>query len=455
MKPKPANLLSLIAFRRSPCDRPTRTPGERLPRVGGWPVAFRILAGLASVFFLWQPDARVQVGSAEWEANEAAMRSTRVLSLPQSIDTPRSELEVVPRLHIETGAEGFEASRASFSYFPRPSANLTGNETPFAYVQETLPPPILTPDSPFPTEIIAAEPVFGSLADEFANTPRFYAAESSEPGLGHERLAFSLFDIDAAQPANQFRARVQIAHGYRVPDRAEYFWAATGGPLGPPLGESAINFQEARLRVEMGSKKFSTSFEVPFRAVDPELNSNHAGLSDMQLAIKTVLLDGNQWMLTQYFGTKFSTGSAKMGLGTGSVALEPGLLFRNRLRESTWLHGEMKFWFPLAGDLNHRGQVLKFATGINHVYWETDSKALIPSLELSTYSILNGLARDSSQQLREVDGDFVLNLTPGIRYAADNRGDFGLFEIGAGWAIPVTTQRLADSLLMIESRWFW
>ncbi len=371
------------------------------------------------------------------------------------MDGQGSSVEVVPQFHIATDTPMPGSGGNEFSFFSRPSANLSGGADPFVYVQEELPPPILTPATPYPTEIVSAEPVFEPIAREFGRSPAFYASSSSEPGLGRERLAFSLFDIDAAQPSNNFRARINLAKGYQLPDRAEYFWAATGGPLGPALGESSLDYQEARLRFELGSKKFSTSFEVPFRAVDPELNSNHAGLSDMSLAVKTVLLDGKQWMLTQYFGTKFSTGSAKMGLGTGSVALEPGLLFRNQFRETTWLHGELKFWFPLAGDLNHRGQVLKFATGINHVYWETDNQAIIPSLELSTFSILNGLARDASQQIRAVDGDLVVNVTPGIRYAADNRGDFGLFELGAGCSLPLSGQRLADSLFILESRWFW
>jgi hypothetical protein len=239
----------------------------------------------------------------------------------------------------------------------------------------------------------------------------------------------------------------------RLPDRAGYFWSKTGA-RGPQLGESVIDYQEAQLRMELGSKKFSTAFQLPIRAVNPQLNDNHAGPGDIQLAVKTVLLDGDQWMLTQYFGTFFPTGNAPAGLGIGTIALEPGLLFRNKLREQTWMHGELKFWFPLGAD-PHNGQVLKFATGLNTVWRETDRSAWLPSLELSTFSILNGMATDAFGRLRAIDGDAIFYITPGIHYAVDQKGDLGLFEIGSSVSLPTSPERFTDSTLTLEMRWSW
>ncbi len=301
--------------------------------------------------------------------------------------------------------------------------------------------------------VFEAPPIFDSVLQEMPRLSFSQVDPCGEAGLGRQRLAFSMFDIDSAQPFNNFRSRFVFARGMQLPDRAEYFWGRTVDRTGPPLGEDAVDYQDLRLRMEMGSKKFSTSFEVPFRAVDPERNGNHAGLGDMQLIVKTVLLDGKEWLLTQYFGTHFATGSSKMGLGTGHVGLEPGLLFRNEWDELTWIHGELKFWFPVGADPEHHGQVLKFATGINRVWMETDRSALLPSIELTNFTVLNGLARNSAGTLRRVDGDCIFYLTPGIRYAVDQNGDFGLFEVGSALSFPVSDQRFADTSMTIDLRW--
>jgi hypothetical protein len=273
--------------------------------------------------------------------------------------------------------------------------------------------------------------------------------------MGIERLPFGLFDIDPAQPSNNFRIRSVFASGMHLPDRAEYFWAGTRNGLGPPLGESVVDYQELRLRMETGSKNFSTAFEVPFRRVDPVLNGERTGLSDLQLATKLVLLSGDEWILSQYTGFRFPTGKAREGLGAGRVGMEPGLLFRSRLREQTWMHGEVKFWFPLGVDPIRKGEVLKIATGLNTVWRETDCSALVPSLEMSSFIVTRGQAIDATQNPRRVNEHFILNLTPGVHYTVDRKGDFGLFDFGTAISFATTTQRFADATFLLEARWFW
>ncbi len=320
----------------------------------------------------------------------------------------------------------------------RPSAELSGPQILTAF-QESVPPPPTADAVPLPSAeplpIQNIEPVFQELVQTApvarARHPRWHALWNKwwDPcpgtGLGQERLAYALFDLDSAQPFNNFRVRTQVARRMHLPDRAEYFWQRTVDRRGPALGESLMDYQQLNMRMETGSKKFSTAFEVPLRATNPELNANHAGLGDMNLAVKTVLLDGEQWLFAQQFTTYFPTGSPTMGLGRGKVALEPGLLVRNRWNDRTWIHGQLKFWFPLGADPQHGGQVLNIATGFNRVLWETDTRALIPSLEFSTFTVLNGLARDNSQLLRRVDGDSMLYITPGMHYSMDRKGDWG------------------------------
>ncbi len=382
------------------------------------------------------------------------------VGLPNTYPAARDRVVVQPKVQVGTVVEMADPFAPNWLASHRPSAELSG-EGQVSIAEDVLPAPPSSSrwDSPAinrPSVVVeSAPPFFESMLDATPRAPVRRRPVLNGSGLGHERLAFSLFDIDPAQPFNNFRIRTVLANRMRLPDRAEYFWAKTGGIKGPPKGESVINYQEARMRMELGSKKLSTAFEIPIRAVDPVENLNHAGLGDMQLIVKTVLLDGKQWMLTQYFGTHFATGNAAAGLGTGHVSLEPGLLFRNELREHTWMHGELKFWFPLGADPQHGGQVLKFATGFNQVWSETDHNAWIPSIEFVAYSVLNGIATDSAGILRPIDNDAIFYLTPGLHYVVDNKGDFGLFEIGSAVSLAVSRERFSDSTWNLDMRWSW
>ncbi len=410
---------------------------------------------------LSSPHFETGTTSLPTQAFRPTERTQVQVGLPKAYPAAMDRLIVQPKVQVGTSVEMANPLDPNWLASHRPSAELTGEEQLSSISQEVLPPPPSSrtgqPQTSRPSVIVeSAPPFFESMLDSVPAVPanrRFKFA--GESGLGRERLAFSLFDIDPAQPFNNFRIRTVLANRMHLPDRAEYFWAKTGSVKGPPRGESVINYQEARMRMELGSKKFSTAFEVPFRSTDPQVNENHAGLGDMQLIVKTVLLDGKQWMLTQYFGTHFATGNSAAGLGTGHVGLEPGLLFRNALREDTWMHGELKFWFPLGADPQHGGQVLKFATGFNRVWMETDHNAWIPSVEIVAFSVLNGLATDSTGFLRPIDHDSIFYLTPGLRYVVDQKGDFGLFEVGAAVSLATSRERFTDSTWNFDMRWSW
>ncbi len=412
----------------------------------------------------WGPDATVSPGPVSPYDPGSELRSNVqapvAVGLPTSFPSRGDRLVVQPS--VQLGAPGVTAANpldANWLTMHRPSAEFSSQEQ-LAITQESLPAPqpMLFGEPSYPRQpmVVEAPPVFESLVVGSPMTaPVRRRPASHGEGLGRERLPFALFDIDSAQPFNNFRIRGVVASRMHLPDRAEYFWAKTRTGSGPPLGESILNYQEARFRMELGSKKLSTAFEVPFRSTDPQVNRNHAGLGDMQLIVKTVLLDGKQWMLTQYFGTHFSSGNAKAGLGTGHVGLEPGLLFRNEFRENTWMHGELKFWFPLGADPQHGGQVVKFASGLNHVWRESDNTAWLPSLEISAFSVLNGMATDATGTLRAIDHDAIFYLTPGMHYAVDQRGDFGLFEVGSAVSIAITRERFSDATWIFDMRWSW
>ncbi len=129
----------------------------------------------------------------------------------------------------------------------RPSAQLNSPQMLTAF-QELVPPPppmaeALEPAAmqaaPMPVENI--EPLFPELVQ---TTPvsrhrhywwRQWWERCPGTGLGQERLAYSLFDLEPAQPFNNLRMRTQIARGMRLPIGLKPFathgrsrWSAIG-----------------------------------------------------------------------------------------------------------------------------------------------------------------------------------------------------------------------------------
>ncbi|HEY1064899.1 MAG TPA: hypothetical protein VGE52_02270, partial [Pirellulales bacterium] len=100
-------------------------------------------------------------------------------------------------------------------------------------------------------------------------------AKLSELGLGAEYVPFAMFEIDNARPKNQLRLRIDAAYDWEFPDRAEYFYAKSGGTgVGPPLVDSYVNYQDYRLYNETGGDKISAFVEIPIRSIDPDVNRN-------------------------------------------------------------------------------------------------------------------------------------------------------------------------------------
>ena len=148
--------------------------------------------------------------------------------------------------------------------------------------------------------------------------------------------------------------------------------------------------------------------EIPLVLVDPVNNPNTAGLGDLQLTTKTVLLNGNDWEITQFFRTYLPTGDAMKGLGTGHVSLEPGFLFQYKWSPETYLHGELRYWFPIGGDPTQGGQVLRYGFGISHLLYENDVTAIIPTLEFVGWTVFRRAANIALRHTRSGrhDGHF-------------------------------------------------
>jgi hypothetical protein len=300
-------------------------------------------------------------------------------------------------------------------------------------------------------------PVFSELVHQSVAPPprglrNWLIARNIEGGVGRERLAYAPFEIDSSAPLGNIRFRMNAYNNTPFPDRAEYIWAKTGG-RGPGSPEIGMDYQEVRTLLELGSKKFSLGTEYPLRWTNPVVNGNHAGFSDMNLTTKTVFVDGETWQVTNLFRTYFPTGAPKAGLGTGHVSMEPGFLARYKWSDVTFVHMQLKYFFPLGGDPAQSGQILMYGIGPSHVLIDGDNRAWLTTLEFTGSYVANGLRTNPNGTVSNAEGEHIMNLYPGIRYVRDCGGDLGLFEFGVCTGFPITGPRFFSDLFRAEVRW--
>lgn len=274
---------------------------------------------------------------------------------------------------------------------------------------------------------------------------------SYDTGVGRERLPFALFEIDPTQPFNNLRLRFDAAYGLDHPYRAEYFWSKP--PKGPSVdGSEVVDYQQIRFQFEMGGPRMTVGTEIPLVFVDPETVGNVAGLGDLMLTTKTLMADGEQWQLMQVLRTQMATGSSKSGRGNGHVSMEPGLVARYKHNENLLIHSELKLWFPIGGDPDVSGEILRWGMGAASVFYDTDSFALIPTFEFVAWTVLSGQQYEGTDLVR-LDGETILNFYPGLRIVSDTSGDFGLFELGINGGASVSSMHWYRTMMRLELRW--
>ena len=312
-----------------------------------------------------------------------------------------------------------------------------------------------------PGYVVAGDqPVFGALlrdlsgscCNECSRLGKFLGMFRREPcsdgGMGAEYLASAPMFMDVATPLpNTLRIRLDTAYNVQSPDRAEYYYSSLVG-----TGDR-IDYQDIRFQMELGGPRLSTATEVPIRVLDPVLGDNTAGLGDMNIAVKTVLVDGETWQITQLFRTILNTGAITHGLSSGHVRMEPGLLFRMAWDDDTYWHGQIKYRFPIGGDPIHSGQVLELGSAISHIGYETDQVAILPTFEVNSFFVLDGQQFPFGDMNGvPVDGEMITNLSPSMRIVMENGSDLGVLEFALGSSIAISSIRWHSYLMALETR---
>lgn len=277
----------------------------------------------------------------------------------------------------------------------------------------------------------------------------------SDIGIGHERVMFAPFEIDASQPTNFLMVRWDSGFGLHTPDRAEYFWSMPGrGPALSPTYPNTLNFQELRFINEVGSQVFSVQTEIPLRLLEPDSGGSSSGIGDMKVATKARLVNGKRWQVTQIMRTYIPIGSAQNGMGTGHVSLEPGALVRYEVKPNTYIHTQVKYWIPIAADVGFASNVLTTGVGVSHVLYETNNFAIIPVVEFVNYDFLSGQKTVNGVNVYS-GGENAYNVVTGARFVIGPKGDLGLFEFGVSNTTGVGKDRYVDDLLRFDFKFIF
>ena len=257
--------------------------------------------------------------------------------------------------------------------------------------------------------------------------------------------------IDNAIVGNQFRFRFDSAYGNPTPDRAEFIYGQCGcfggNAPGPLLPETNVDFQEFRPYLETAlTRRLSLFVEAPIRMINPEVNPNAEGFSDLQVGFKRALVQRNGKFVTAQLRMYTPTGDARQGLGTGHFSIEPGLLYLNRVSDRTTTQGEFQVWIPTsdstaqvgADTRNFAGTILRYGVGGGYDLLVADTccerRRLTGVLETVGWSVLDGLVLENGAAAPAQTT--IVNVKSGLRYTAGNRSiaaSYGRAVTGAVW----------------------
>jgi hypothetical protein len=283
-----------------------------------------------------------------------------------------------------------------------------------------------------------ANGVFGQSAAPPASNPKpaDLTATSSFSDQDCTPLDSSASFIDSAIPWTQLRIRYDSAYDFRRPNRAEYFFAKPR-PTGPgPIPETRIHYQEPSLYGEVCiTDRWSVFGEAPMRILNPDVNPNYYGISDITVGGKYAFIMKENWIASLQLRVTSPTGDADRGLGTRHVSIEPGLLSWLKLNERWGVESEVRYWAPVGGT-DFAGDMMRYGVGIYHNLYLGDTLRLTPVAEVVGWSVFGGkeqfLLPSGASVIQEAVGATIVNAMIGLRVGVGADSDM---YIGYGHAL--------------------
>lgn len=259
--------------------------------------------------------------------------------------------------------------------------------------------------------------------------------------------------IDLAIPGNQVRVIFDSGYDLNRPSRNEFFYAKRG-PNGPglPLPETSVDYQDAQVYMEaLVANEVSAFLQVGSRSINPEINDNSTGLSDMQLGVKAALVSSPDMVLSGQLRVSVPTGDSDRGLGTHNTNIEPGLLLFAPLDEKLALLGEVRYWIPVDGT-DFAGPVLRYGLGTQYKLYQSESTKIVPIIEVVGWTAFDGLTISPPPALliEDADGDTIVNLKAGARIGLGKNMD-----LYGGYGHSLTGDRWYRDVIRFEIRFMF
>lgn len=242
-------------------------------------------------------------------------------------------------------------------------------------------------------------------------------------------LADAAFFVDAARPVTQSRFRWDGGYDMVFPDRAEYFWARSGGGgAGPAAIDRNVTYHDLTHYTEACSGGFSMFVELSYRSLYPDINPHTAGFGDLTAGTKSLLFDCELLQIT--FQNKFITpvGNPMKGLGTGHLSIEPSILTSIKVSEHLWLQTQVSEWIPIGGDPVYAGAILHYHGSANRTLLGTPGGIhIVGTLEGNGWGFQDGAYSDPVLgQFQKASNTTYFSTGGGIRTYVCNKIDFGV-----------------------------
>ncbi|MBM3994730.1 MAG: hypothetical protein FJ303_11340 [Planctomycetes bacterium] len=267
--------------------------------------------------------------------------------------------------------------------------------------------------------------------------------------------ANAAFFQDSPRPVTQTRIRWDNGFNYLFPDSSEFFWAKEK-TKGPANFTPSMKYSDLLLYQEIAAGSSASMFvEVSYRSFDAIGNPSGAGMGDMNVGAKAVLLDRELILITSQFRTFLPTGNYRTGLGTGHTSIEPALMAALKITPSTYLQTQIAEWIPLGGTPGFAGSVFHYHIALNQrLYQHGDFITVLANIELNGYTFRGQfsdapLVPGGDPVVRDMAGQTYTTLGPGFRIMFCDRADLGVglsFRLGNNSHGP-------ESLYRTEFRW--
>jgi hypothetical protein len=271
--------------------------------------------------------------------------------------------------------------------------------------------------------------------------------------------------IDGALPVTGIRVRADAAYGNNRPDRAEFFYAKSGNlntrdANGPALAEKNVDYQTLATYLEARVvPRFSVFAEIPVRFLNPTLNANASGLSDVNFGFKFAPVLTDTRIVTFQMRATAPSGDPGLGLGAANWRVEPGVLWQAQPADRLIFFGELLDSIPVSPASDFTGNVMTYGIGSSYILFSSPRVRVMPVGEFVGWTCLSGkeFAPDlnTPTQIKSARGDTIVNAKIGLRLGfggVQYPGTPGRSSLYLGYGRALTGEVWYKDMMRLEYR---